>query len=101
MLKTNRRYDIEAAGQRCAGGARPWQPCRFRQPRRKIFTSRPPTRTSSAGTIHSSIRKREDLSIIWEDLGRVKLKAADLVTNTRSSRSARSSTSNGTTMSTS
>jgi hypothetical protein len=33
------------------------------------------------GTIHSMHPERRSLVIVWEDLGRVKMKAADLVTN--------------------
>ena len=65
------------------------------------------------GTIHSLDPATRGLVIVWEDLGRVKLKAADVVTNyapggtketpvwRRGCGSARSSTSSGTTISTS
>ena len=33
------------------------------------------------GTIHSMHPEQRSFTIIWEDLGRVKMKAADLVTN--------------------
>jgi len=39
------------------------------------------------GTIHSLDPKTRGFVIVWEDLGRVKMKAADLVTATPRSRS--------------
>ena len=53
------------------------------------------------GTIHSMHPEVRSFTIVWEDLGRVKIKAADLVGTSRRSRSARSSTRTGTTTSTS
>jgi len=80
MLKTNRPYDIEAAGQRCAGGAAlAALPLPAAAQRRSLHLVRLPE--LQGGTIHSLDPKTRGFVIIWEDLGRVKLKAADLVTN--------------------
>src|SRR5215216_5080739 len=49
------------------------------------------------GTIHSLHPERRIFNIVWEDLGRVKMRAADLVTTIRRSKRATSSIPTGTT----